>query len=48
MGHSQFLWKTPEKRKWLGRNGRKRVLKEFTWTKIAEKTIMLYEQILKK
>lgn len=38
----------PEKRKWLGKNGRKRVLEEFTWDKIAEKTIELYEQIVKQ
>jgi len=37
----------PEKRKWLGKNGRKRVLEEFTWDKIGEKTIALYEQIIK-
>jgi glycogen(starch) synthase len=39
---------SPEKRKWLGRNGRKRVLEEFTWDKVAEKTLGLYEQILKR
>jgi glycosyltransferase involved in cell wall biosynthesis len=37
-----------EKRKWLGKNGRKRVLNEFTWDKIAEKTLGLYEQIIKR
>jgi len=37
---------SPEKRTWLGKNGRKRVLKEFTWSRIAEKTIELYEKIL--
>ncbi len=37
----------PEKTKWLGKNGRKRVLSEFTWSKIAEKTIELYQKILK-
>jgi glycogen(starch) synthase len=36
----------PEKRKLLGKNGRKRVLKEFTWTRIAEKTIELYQKML--
>jgi glycosyltransferase involved in cell wall biosynthesis len=36
-----------DKRKWLGKNGRKRVLTEFTWDKIAEKTLQLYQQILK-
>lgn len=39
---------SPEKRKWLGRNGRKRVLEEFTWDKVAEKTLELYEQISKR
>ncbi len=38
----------PEKMKKLGKNGRKRVLAEFTWTRIAEKTIALYEKILKR
>jgi glycosyltransferase involved in cell wall biosynthesis len=37
-----------EKTKWLGKNGRKRVLAEFTWTRIAEKTIELYQKILKR
>jgi glycosyltransferase involved in cell wall biosynthesis len=35
------------KREWLGKNGRKRVLSEFTWNKIAEKTVELYEKALK-
>ncbi|MEM2394695.1 MAG: glycosyltransferase family 4 protein [Candidatus Bathyarchaeia archaeon] len=39
---------SPEKRRWLGKNGRKRVLKEFTWDKIAEKTIELYERVVKR
>ena len=38
----------PEKQKWLGKNGRKRVLSEFTWNKIAEKTLELYEKALKR
>jgi glycosyltransferase involved in cell wall biosynthesis len=37
-----------EKRKWLGKNGRKRVLEEFTWDKIAEKTVEAYEKIIKR
>jgi glycosyltransferase involved in cell wall biosynthesis len=37
-----------DKRKWLGKNGRKRVLNEFTWNKIAEKTVELYEKVLKR
>jgi len=36
-----------DKKKWLGKNGRKRVLNEFTWDKIAAKTLSLYEQITK-
>lgn len=39
---------SPEKRRWLGKNGRKRVLQEFTWSKIAEKTLELYEKALKR
>jgi len=39
---------SPEKRKWLGKNGRKRVLEEFTWSKIAEKTADLYGQLIKR
>jgi glycosyltransferase involved in cell wall biosynthesis len=37
-----------DKRTWLGKNGRKRVLKEFTWNRIAEKTIELYEGITRR
>ncbi|MEM3731391.1 MAG: glycosyltransferase family 4 protein [Candidatus Bathyarchaeia archaeon] len=39
---------SPEKKKWLGKNGRKRVLEEFTWDKVAERTISLYEQVIKR
>jgi len=39
---------SPEKRRWLGKNGRKRVLQEFTWSRIAEKTLDLYEQMLRR
>jgi glycogen(starch) synthase len=39
---------SPEHRKWLGKNGRKRVLNEFTWSRIAEKTIELYESVSKR
>jgi glycogen(starch) synthase len=35
------------KQEWLGKNGRKRVLSEFTWNKIAEKTLELYKKALK-
>jgi glycogen(starch) synthase len=38
----------PERMKWLGRNGRRRVLDEFTWDRIAEKTLELYEHIIKR
>jgi glycosyltransferase involved in cell wall biosynthesis len=38
----------PERTKILGKNGRKRVLAEFTWSKIAAKTIDLYETIAKR
>jgi glycogen synthase len=38
----------PERRKWLGKNGRKRVLNEFTWNKITEKTLQLYEDVSKR
>ncbi len=36
----------PERIEWLGKNGRRRVLNEFTWDKIAEKTIALYEKMM--
>ncbi|NWG10141.1 glycosyltransferase family 4 protein [Candidatus Bathyarchaeota archaeon] len=38
----------PEKRKWLGKNGRRRVLEEFTWDKIAERTLEIYSQVTKR
>jgi glycosyltransferase involved in cell wall biosynthesis len=38
----------PERLKQLGKNGRKRVLAEFTWSKIAKTTIDLYETIAKR
>jgi glycosyltransferase involved in cell wall biosynthesis len=38
----------PDKKKWLGENGRRRVLNEFTWDKVAQKTIELYEQIIER
>lgn len=37
-----------DKIRWLGKNGRKRVLSEFTWDKIAEKTLDIYEQFMKR
>jgi glycosyltransferase involved in cell wall biosynthesis len=36
----------PQKRIELGKNGRKRVLEEFTWDAAAERTIQLYEQLI--
>jgi glycogen(starch) synthase len=38
----------PERKKWLGKNGRKRVLNEFTWNKVAEKTVQLYQDVSKR
>lgn len=37
-----------ERRKWLGQNGRKRVLNEFTWDKVAERTLDAYRSIVKR
>jgi len=39
---------SPEKSRMLRKNGRKRVLAEFTWKKIAQKTVDLYETIVKR
>ena len=39
---------TPGRRKWLGENGRKRVLNEFTWDKVAERTLEVYEKTIKR
>lgn len=36
----------PQKRQQLGENGRKRVLKEFSWDEIAKKTIQNYNDLL--
>jgi len=38
---------SPEKMEWLGKNGRRRVLNEFTWDKIAEKTMTMYKKLVK-
>jgi len=38
--------KDSEKKEELGKNGRKRVLENFTWDVIAKKTLELYEQLL--
>jgi glycosyltransferase involved in cell wall biosynthesis len=39
---------SPEHIEWLGKNGRKRVLKEFTWSVIAKKTLDLYQKMLSR
>ncbi|XES76731.1 MAG: glycosyltransferase family 4 protein [Candidatus Bathyarchaeia archaeon] len=39
---------SPEKSKWLGKNGRKRVLNEFTWGKLAQKTVELYQKMARR
>jgi len=36
----------PQRKQQLGQNGRKRVLKEFTWDEIAKKTIQVYNELL--
>ena len=38
----------PQRREWFGKNGRKRVLEEFTWDKIAQNTVEIYERVIKK
>jgi len=40
--------KDPAERERLGKNGRKRVLENFTWDIVAKKTIELYEEVLGK
>jgi len=36
----------PERARWIGRNGRRRVLEEFTWRRTAEKTLAIYSLLL--
>jgi glycosyltransferase involved in cell wall biosynthesis len=38
----------PERKRMLGKNGRKRVLAEFTWDLIAEKTLDVYREVVKE
>ena len=38
--------KDPQRAKTWGENGRKRVLEYFTWKKVAEQTIGVYESLL--
>jgi len=40
--------KDPAERERLGKNGRKRVLENFTWDIVAKKTIELYEEVICK
>jgi len=37
--------KDPDRTKKWGENGRKRVLRYFTWTKAAEQTLQIYEAV---
>ena len=39
------ILKDPQKAKTWGQNGRKRVLEFFTWRKVAEQTIKIYQSI---
>lgn len=45
-GVKEVLKNFEEAKKW-GKNGRKRVLKEFTWEKAAKRTLEIYEKLLK-
>jgi glycosyltransferase involved in cell wall biosynthesis len=38
--------RSPEKARIWGENGRKRVLEFFTWRKVADETIQIYESLL--
>lgn len=38
--------RSPEKAKAWGKNGRKRVLEFFTWHKVADETLKIYESLL--
>jgi len=40
------ILKDPERAKRWGKNGRRRVLEYFTWTKAAEQTLQIYETLL--
>ncbi len=45
-GIMQIL-RNPEKARNWGENGRKRVLEYFTWNKVAQETVRIYESLLK-
>jgi len=36
----------PQRKEWLGKNGRKLVLQKFSWDAVAKKTIQLYTELL--
>jgi len=36
----------PQRKEWLGQNGRKIVLQRFNWDAVAKRTIQLYKQLL--
>jgi glycosyltransferase involved in cell wall biosynthesis len=42
------ILKDPQRAKVWGENGRKRVLEYFTWRKVAEQTIEIYEDLIRK
>jgi glycosyltransferase involved in cell wall biosynthesis len=41
------LLKDPERRKKMGRNGRERVIKLFSWDKTIEATLNVYQDVLR-
>ncbi|MEM5791133.1 MAG: glycosyltransferase, partial [Candidatus Aenigmatarchaeota archaeon] len=45
-GIKEILRNFEEAKKW-GKNGRKRVLKEFTWERAAKRTLEIYEKVIK-
>lgn len=45
-GIKEVLRNFEEAKKW-GKNGRRRVLKEFTWEKAAKRTLEIYEKVIK-
>jgi len=42
------ILKDPEKMKKMGKMGRKRVLKEFTWRVVSQKTLSIYQDVIEK
>ena len=43
-----FLLNNPEVAMRMGREGRKKVLKKFSWEMVAKNTFRLYKKVLKK